>query len=309
MALGQGGEGVGGELDLVAAHRVHAQPGEVVDRRPQPDRLGDGRGAGLELPGQDVGRPAVEADVGDHLAAAEEGGHGVEQLLPAPQHADAGGPAHLVAGEGEQVAAQLAHVGGQVGDVLRAVDEHDRPHRVGGVGQLADRVERAQHVGHGGDAHQPDPVEEAVEVVEDEGAVGGHREVAQLDARLLPQHEPGDEVGVVLHLGEQDGLARGQAAAAVAVGHQVDGLGGVLGEHDLGGRRGADEAGHLRPGLLEGGGGLLGQPVHAPVHVGVGVLVVVVHGVEDRLGLLRAGRRVEVDERAGPGPEQAGSRP
>ena len=41
------------------------------------------------LSGQLGRREAVEADVGDHVAAAEERRHGVEQLLAAPQHADA----------------------------------------------------------------------------------------------------------------------------------------------------------------------------------------------------------------------------
>ena len=86
-ALGQGAQGIGGEGDLVLAHGVHAQVLEVVDGRAQADHLGDGRRAGLELPRDVVGRPAVEADVADHLAAAQEGGHGLEQLVAGPQHA------------------------------------------------------------------------------------------------------------------------------------------------------------------------------------------------------------------------------
>ena len=50
------------------------------------------------------------------------------------------------------------------------------------------------------------------------------------------------------------------------------------------------------PAVLEQAGGLLGDGVHAPVHVGVGRLVVAVHGVDHRGRLLRRGGRVQVDQ-------------
>ena len=51
----------------------------------------------------------------------------------APEHADAGGAAHLVAGEGDEVGAQAGDVGGQVGHVLAGVDDDDGAGGVGGV--------------------------------------------------------------------------------------------------------------------------------------------------------------------------------
>ena len=125
---------------------------------------------------------------------------------------------------------------------------------------------------------------------------GGEGDPADLDAPLGGQDLPGDDVGVVLEVAEQDDVARLEPLAAVAVGHQVDALGGVAGEDQLGVAAAADEAADPAPGLLHGLGGLLGQPVGAPVHVGVGRLVVLVHGVEHGPGLLRGGGRVEVDE-------------
>ena len=79
------------------------------------------------------GRPeAVELDVEDHAAAAEERRHGVEQLGPAPQHADAGRAHHLVGREGDEVDVELAHVDRRVRDELRAVGHH---HGAGGMGR------------------------------------------------------------------------------------------------------------------------------------------------------------------------------
>ena len=72
-----------------------------------------------------------------------------------------------------------------------------------------------------------------VEVGQVELVVLADREVAQLDAALLGQHQPGHEVGVVLDLGEQDRLALGEEVAAVGVGDEVERLGGVLREDDL----------------------------------------------------------------------------
>ena len=253
--------------------------------------------ARLELPGDLVRRPAVYADVADHLAAAEEGGHGLEQVLPAPEHADPGGAAHLVAGEAVEVGAQLGHVGVQVGRVLGPVDQHQGPGGVGGVGQAPDRGQGPEHVGHGGDRQQLGPVEEAVQVAQVEATLGVDPDPAQLDPGLLGQHVPRDDVGVVLHLGQHDSVTGAQVGLAPGLGHQVEALGDVLGEHDAPVRGRPDEAGHLAPGLLHQPGGLLGDGIDAPVDVGVGRLVVVVHRVQHDLGLLGRRGRVEVADR------------
>ena len=70
-----------------------------------------------------------------------------------------------------------------------------------------ERVECPEHVGHAGDADQFDPVEQPVEVVEVEPAVVVDRYPAKVDAALFGQHLPRDDVGVVLHLGQHDGVA------------------------------------------------------------------------------------------------------
>ena len=110
--------------------------------------------------------------------------------------------------------------------------------------------------------------------------------MAQLDAALLLEHEPGHQVGVVLHLGEEDGVALGQVVTRPRVGDEVDGLGDVLGEDHLAVGCGSDEAGDLAPGTLVGSSRLLGDHVDAAVGVRVVRLVDVVHRIEDRARLL-----------------------
>src|SRR5919201_965173 len=58
-----------GKRLLVLAHTLHAELLEILDRRGEPDGLGDRRRAGLESPGQIVPRRAVDPDFLDHLAA------------------------------------------------------------------------------------------------------------------------------------------------------------------------------------------------------------------------------------------------
>ena len=72
----------------------------------------------------------------DHVAAAEERRHRVEDLHPAPQHADAGRAAHLVAGERDEVGAPRLHVGDVVRDVLAGVDDGEGAGVVGPVAEL-----------------------------------------------------------------------------------------------------------------------------------------------------------------------------
>ncbi len=161
----------------------------------------------------------------------------------------------------------------------------------------ADRVEGAQHVRHAGHADQLGPVHQGLEVVEDQSTVVVHRYPPDGQSALAGQHVPGDDVGVVLHLGEHDGVARVQVGATPGVGHQVEPLGGVLGEDDLaGGVGGPDEAAHRVPGRLEPPGGLLGDGVDPAVHVGVGGLVVLAHGVEHLDGALGRGGRVQIGD-------------
>ena len=201
-----------------------------------------------------------------------------------------------MAGEGVEVAVELVDVGRHVGRVLRAVDEDQGAGGVGGVGQALDGIDRAQDVGDAGHPDELHAVDKTVEVGEVELAVVGEGQVSQLDAALFTEDEPRNQVGVVLHLREQDGVPLPEVGTAPGVGDEVDGLGGVLGEDDLARRRGIEESAHRFARALEAGRGLLGDLVDGPVDVGVARLHEVVHGLDDGPRLLRAVGRVEVDE-------------
>ena len=203
---------------------------EEVDRSMQADGLGDRRGSGLELGGHFGRGEAIHPHVGDHVAAAEERRHGVEQRLASPQHADARRTAHLVAAEGHEVGIPGLHVGDVVRHVLTSVDDGKRSGGVSGITQLANRIDGAEHVAHGREAECLGAIEQRRQVGEVELAVVGQRHPAQLDAALGRQDVPRHDVGVMLHLREHDHITIVQVGPAPAVRDEVQALGGVLGE-------------------------------------------------------------------------------
>ncbi|MPN54308.1 hypothetical protein SDC9_201978 [bioreactor metagenome] len=66
----------------------------------------------------------LEGHVGNHVAAALPGRHLLQDRLLAVNHADAGRPEDLVAGEHEKVRVQRLHVHPQVRYRLGAIDQH-----------------------------------------------------------------------------------------------------------------------------------------------------------------------------------------
>ena len=106
-----------------------------------------------------------------------------------------------------------------------------------------------------------------------EPAVVGEAEPLQLRAGALREQLPRHDVGVVLHLRDDDlGLVVhpvGLVGPAEHVGHEVERLGGVLGEDHLVAARRVDEGGDLVAGALVQRRGLLGEHVHTAVDVGV----------------------------------------
>ena len=193
---------------------------EVVDRRAEPDRLHDRRGAGLELVRDRRRRSSAPCVTVSIISPPpRNGGSASSTVAPAPQHADAGGADDLVAGEGQRGrVAPRGHRGQvdrQLRRGLRGVDDDDRAHLVGPPGHLGDRVDGAEHVGHPGERDDLGALgEQLVDVREVEVAVVGQPEPAQRRAGALGEQLPRDDVGVVLHLGDDDLVARADLVRA-----------------------------------------------------------------------------------------------
>ena len=280
------------------ADGVHPERRQVVHRDTEPDRVADGRRPRLELPGDVVEVAPPEVDLADHLAAGQERRHRLEQLAPRPQRARAHRAEHLVAAEHVEVGTERLDVDRHVRHGLGAIDQDERAGRVGHLDHLADRVDRAQRVRHVGERDQLrlEP-QQHLEDVEAKDPVIGDRDELEVAVALLDEELPRDEVGVVLHLGQDDGVAAVDVAPAPRIGDEVDRLGRVAGEDDLVAVGRVDEPRDLDPGRLVCGGRLLADRVDAAMDVGVVLAVVVRDGIDDDLRLLARRRRVEVDQR------------
>ena len=93
-------------------------------------------------------------DEGDVLGAGPQavllaGADDQRRQLDAPAHierADALGRVELVAGDRQQIDAELLHVDGDLADRLRGIRVHQRAARLGGAGDLAHRLQGADLV-------------------------------------------------------------------------------------------------------------------------------------------------------------------
>ncbi len=177
--------------------------------------------------------------------------------------------------EGVEVGAERLDVDRDVGHGLRAIDEHEGAGGVRLVDHLADRVDRAERVRDVGerDELRLQPEENVVDVLA-EDAVVGDRDELEVAVLLLGEDLPRDEVRVVLHLREDDRVAAPDVLPAPRVRDEVDRLGRVAGEDDLGALGGVDEPRDLGASVLIGGGRSLPDLVDPAVHVR-GVLAVV----------------------------------
>ena len=79
--------------------------------------------------------------------------------------------------------------------------------------------------------------QEVVQTVQSQQAVVGQGDVAQHGAGAGGQLLPGDEVRVVLHLGQEDFVAGAEVRVAPAPRHEVDARGRAGGENHLLDRR------------------------------------------------------------------------
>ena len=196
--------------------------------------------------------------------------------------------------KGEEVGAQVGHVNRHVRQRLRAVDDQVATVLVHELAKVLDRVLDAQHVGdltHGQDLGLGTYL--GKNFLGGELAGLGGVEVDELGAGLAADLLPRDQVGVVLHDGDDDLVAGLEHRRRKALGDQVERLARVAGEDDFVGLGGADKVGDLLANLRDSLGGLDGQRVQATQGVGVHALVEVALGVEHTSGALRGGGAIE----------------
>lgn len=196
--------------------------------------------------------------------------------------------------KGKEVGSQVGHIDRHVRQRLRAVDDQIAAVLVDELAEVLDRVLDAQHVRnltHGQNLGLGTHL--GKNLLGGELAGLGRVEVDELGAGLAADLLPRNQVGVVLHDGDDDLVTGLEHRGCKALGDQVERLARVAGEDDLVGLGGADEVGDLLADLRDGIGGLDGQRVQAAQGVGVHTLVEVALGVEHAGGALRGGGAIE----------------
>ena len=162
--------------------------------------------------------------------------------------------------KGKEVGAQIGHVDRHVRQRLCAVDDQIAAVFMHELAEVLDRILDAQHVRnltHGQDlglgAHL------GQNLLGGELAGLGGIEVDELGTGLAADLLPRDQVGVVLHDGDDDLVARLEDCGRKALSDQVERLARVAGEDDLVGLGSADEVSDLLAHLRDSLGGLDGQ--------------------------------------------------
>ena len=276
---------------------VHTQFGNIFERRAQADGAGNVGSACLEFVGHHIVGGLFEGDGADHIAATLVRGHLREDFLFAVEHADARWPVDLVPGECVEIAADSLHVHRQMRNSLRAIHQHRHVVRMSKLNDFAQRVHRAQgirHMGHGHDAcARRQQLFECVEL-ELAGVVDGRH--AEVRAFFFTEHLPRDNVGVMLHGGDEHLVAFAHVGAAVCLGDEIDGLGCAANKDDFVGVGSLDKAPYRLPRLVVCLGGTYAQRMHTAMDVGIVVLVITHEGVDHRARLLRSGCAIQIDQ-------------
>ncbi len=167
--------------------------------------------------------------------------------------------------------------------------------RFGHGADIVDRADAVLDVGEGD--HLGLFCEQGVVVIHVDLEAVGQADALDSGAGLLGNQVPRDEIGVMLHLGDQDQIARFQVGPTPRLRDEVDRLGCVADEDDFALIGSADKGGECLAGVLVEAGGLFRQLIDTAMNVRVGFAVEGRDRVNDGLRLLRAGGTVEEDER------------
>ena len=199
-------------------------------------------------------------------------------------------------GKSEKVRVHFPDIDGHMGRALGAVHQDDRAFLMGQGNDLFHRIGHAHDIGHVADPNQFCPVRQfTFYLLIGNGAVRQAFQIDQTGLFLPGHHLPGEDVGMVLHNGNQDLIPFPDVGHAPGVGHQIDGFGSVSGEDDLTVLRRPDKGRRGMPGLFIAVGRFHAPGVEAPQRIGVAGIIERGHFREYPGRPLGGGRVVKID--------------
>ena len=277
--------------------RVRTQRGDVIERGGEPDGAGDVRRSRLEAAGNAAVRRSREIDRLDHVAAALIRRHFFQNLRAPVKHADARRPADFVPGKNEEIAADVLHVEREMRGRLRRVHQRQRARCMRQRANFLHGIDRAERVGdmNGADDFRArrNLFRERLHV---QRAVVENRRDDEPRSRARGDELPRHDVGVVLHVRDQNFVALAQIRAAPARGDEVDRLRRAAREHAFPRLARADERRGAFPRVFERGRRRLAQMIKPAVNVRVFLGIKPGNGIDDALRFLRRGGAVEIRE-------------
>lgn len=290
--------GVFEELFFVGGDVVETDGIHIFQSRQERTRANEIGRASLKFKRQVCPRGEFKTYILNHIAAALVGGHFFEIFFLAVKDADASLCVNLVSRQCEKIAVQLLNVDFDVLNRLRRVHEYGDIVGVGGADYFFDVVDSAECVGDVCNANYLCAlVDEAFKCAFHEFAILVEGEYVDFCAATTRHQLPRNDVGMMLHFGDDDFVARGDVRLSKRKCKGVDRLGAALGEHNFGARLGIDEMHHLLTRLFVNLGRLFAKVMHAAMDVAIISGVESDDGIQHALRLLRRGGVVEIDER------------
>ena len=277
---------------------LHADLHEVLERHAQTDGLHDARRACLKLHRRIVVDHGILRDLFDHVATAYEWTHFLHAVSFDIDRAGPRRPIELVPRDRIEITAQIFDIDRHMDRALRAIHQHWHATRMG-LGRDGFHIHHGtKNVGTLRDRHQLGLVRDYVDhALRIQTAVIGNIDPFQHNAHTFTQEMPGHDIGMVLHYGQNDLVARAQMLHRPAIGHEVDALCGARVQNDLVWVFDIEEFGNGAAHGLILFGREVGQIVQPAVHIGVFLGVAAGHRINHHLRLLRRGAIVQIGQR------------
>ena len=213
---------------------------------------------------------AVATYKADHLAAAQERRHSLQQLLLAVQHAYAHRSEHLVAAEGKKISIHFLHINRHMRCALRFVNHSNSANLMRSGNSLSNRVQASQNVGNL--CHCYDFSFFGYSCIDSliaDAAVSSTFNVLYYSTGLLCNHAPGQHVAVMLHNRGNDFITGLKVSQTIAVSYQVQAFRSIAGENNFLLAFGIDELLHSNTGIFINIGCLHCQVIQATQRISI----------------------------------------
>ncbi len=268
-----------------------------VQRCSQADSLEDWRCTCLEFVRRRiVGHPVAGHDF-DHLAAPLIGPRTIQRFCCPIERADARRAIEFVPGHDIPVTPERLNIDLQMDRSLAAIGQHFSANFMREAANLGHVRHAAEHIAHMGNRdHTRFRTNCFRQVCHVQRTIFVQAHPFQDSAMALPQEMPRNDVGMMLHDGEDNLVARLNPGGERR-GDKVDAFRRPLGVYDIFCRRRVEECSDFLTRGLIGLGGLVRQGVNATMHIGICRARLVCDLVDHRIRFLRTGSIVQIHQR------------